>query len=100
MTDHEDGKLYRYDAASRTFDPVPDDDCYARALPGEPRFTLLGRDPEFYSLVLEWATRRGRDINCGERPMTDSSQVAVALATATNGANWRRENLGKWRNET
>ena len=28
-------------------------DCYVHALPDEPMFTLLGRDPEFKSLVTE-----------------------------------------------
>lgn len=100
MSDYEDGKLYVYDATSGTFHEaatLDPNDCYLRALPGEPRFTLLARDPDFYRLVNEWAVRRGRDISCGDRPTTDSSLVASALKTASNGAVWRRENLGKWR---
>ena len=30
-------------------------DCYAKALPDEPMFTLLARDPNFYEFVKLWA---------------------------------------------
>jgi aspartyl/asparaginyl beta-hydroxylase (cupin superfamily) len=33
-------------------------DCCVHALPDEPMFTPLGRDPEFKSLVTEWANLR------------------------------------------
>jgi hypothetical protein len=46
-------------------------DCYAKALPDEPVFVLLGRDPDFCRLVNEWAGKRAADIECGERPETD-----------------------------
>ena len=72
-------------------------DCYNRALPDEPRFTLLGRDPDFYDLVFEWATRRYRAINCGLRPESDRAQVDEAFRLARLGAEWRKNNDGRWR---
>ncbi len=72
-------------------------DCYAHALPDEPMFTLLGRDPDFERLVLKWARRRLRDINCGDRPESDRLMVTEAMQCATLGTVWRRTNFGKWR---
>jgi hypothetical protein len=67
------------------------------ALPDEPRFTLLARDPDFARLVREWAKRRIDDVNCGERPLADLAQVEEAHDIADAGEEWRRENPGKWR---
>jgi hypothetical protein len=72
-------------------------DCYANALPDEPMFILLARDPDFYRLVNEWADRRANDISCGERPDTDGHLVVEARMCASKGAHWRRANLGAWR---
>jgi hypothetical protein len=72
-------------------------DCYANALPDEPIFILLARDPDFYRLVNEWADKRDRDIQCGERPASDGPLVAEARLCAAQGAHWRRVNLGAWR---
>lgn len=72
-------------------------DCYANALPDEPMFILLARDPDFARLVKEWATKRARDIDCGERPDTDLAMVIEAKQCAAEGAEWRRRNMGKWR---
>ena len=72
-------------------------DCYANALPDEPMFVLLARDPDFHRLVNEWANRRQNDISCGDRPASDSSLVNEARICAAQGANWRRNNLGAWR---
>lgn len=74
-----------------------DDDCYFRALPSEPRFTLLARDPEFFSHVTRWAEQREIMIRCGERPDTDMVRVSEARMIATRGLEWRRNNLGLWR---
>jgi hypothetical protein len=72
-------------------------DCYANALPDEPMFVLLARDPLFFDLVLAWARNRARDINCGERPESDRRMVTEALDCALAGSQWRRDNDGKWR---
>jgi hypothetical protein len=75
-------------------------DCYAHALPDEPMFVLLARDPDFYRLVLKWGARRLSDIQCGERPLSDMAMVLEANDCAITGAEWRKNNLGKWRRPT
>jgi hypothetical protein len=72
-------------------------DCYANALPDEPMFVLLARDPDFARLVKKWAMRRLRDIECGERPESDLDMMPEAFKCASFGPVWRRNNLGAWR---
>lgn len=72
-------------------------DCYANALPDEPMFILLARDPDFMRLVNMWADKRMLDIRCGERPTTDVHLVSEAKNCALDGAAWRKNNMGKWR---
>jgi hypothetical protein len=72
-------------------------DCYDKALPDEPMFVLLARDPDFARLIHLWCERRNHDINAGERPVTDRALIIEAYACAADGAKWRRDNLGKWR---
>jgi len=72
-------------------------DCYANAMPDEPMFVLLARDPDFSRLVNEWADKRERDISCGERPKEDCALVIEARTCAAMGSNWRRMNNGAWR---
>lgn len=72
-------------------------DCYHRALPGEPCFTMLARDPEFYHFVMRWAEQRELDVRCGERPSEDMELVEEARRLAQRGSMWRRHNLGAWR---
>lgn len=72
-------------------------DCYEDALPDEPMFVLLARDPEFYALVDEWSKRRTLAVMCGDRPQSDMGMVREALDVAAAGAEWRTRNLGKWR---
>lgn len=72
-------------------------DCYENALPDEPMFVLLARDPDFNYFVQEWAARRVRDVLCGERPDTDMEMVNEAYSCAVAGQNWRKKNYGKWR---
>lgn len=74
-------------------------DCYGAALPDEPMFVMLARDPDFFRLVHAWATRRGQDVRSGVRPQSDMALVAEAEACAFEGERWRRMNNGKWRNE-
>lgn len=72
-------------------------DCYANALPDEPMFILLGRDPDFARLVRKWALNRKRDIDCGERPISDYDMANEAMTCAHDGEYWRKTNLGVWR---
>jgi hypothetical protein len=78
-------------------------DCYHTALPGEPRFTLLARDPEFAHLVMQWAAKREAAVLCGVAPDSDLMKVQEARALARAGRDWRkqraefRRNAGFWR---
>jgi len=74
-------------------------DCYENALPDEPMFILLARDPDFWRLVHKWARRRMKDIQCGQRPSSDVNMVAEAEECAWAGQKWRKENNGIWRKE-
>ena len=50
-------------------------DCYDAALPDEPSFHLLARDPDFRAAsARSWANKRERDIKCGERPLSDMAR--------------------------
>jgi hypothetical protein len=75
-------------------------DCYDAALPDEPMFVLLGRDPTFGILVREWANQRERDIECGDRPPGDRLMVKEARDLAQEGEAWRAANNGAWRGVT
>ena len=72
-------------------------DCYTNALPDEPIFVLLARDPNFNKLVRKWSEYRIYDINIGERPSSDMDMVTEAQECAFMGMNWRRDNYGIWR---
>jgi hypothetical protein len=72
-------------------------DCYANALPDEPMFILLARDPFAPFLIEDWATRRETSINQGMRPESDRPMVIEARQCAKNMREWRKENDGKWR---
>jgi hypothetical protein len=72
-------------------------DCYANALPDEPMFTLLARDPYAPWLLEEWAGERETQIENGRRPASDIAMVVEARQCAENMREWRRENDGKWR---
>jgi len=74
-------------------------DCYANALPDEPTFTLLARDPDFFRLVRKWAKRRSQDVQSGVRPQSDMTMVAEAEQCAYDGREWRRKNNGAWRKQ-
>ena len=72
-------------------------DCYERALPDEPMFVILGRDPDFFDLVSKWAKRRARMVARGLRPPEDMAMVHEAQVLAVEGLQWRIECDGKWR---
>jgi len=75
-------------------------DCHAKALPNEPMFVLLARDPDFQHIVTHWALRREQAINRGERPATDKEMVIEAIQCARDGAKWREDNFNKWKDAT
>lgn len=76
---------------------IDGDMCYAAALPDEPMFVLLARDPFAPQLVRDWAHQRQVDINNGERPAEDEAKVHEALEQAGRMESWRVANNGKWR---
>lgn len=74
------------------------DGCFARALPGEPMFTLLGRDRCAPEVIRFWADQRaqlGIDSENSECP----ENIADALETADAFEKWREENDGAWRGQ-
>ena len=73
-------------------------DCYANALPDEPMFILLARDPSAPSKVRAWAYDREKAIGHGNRPTADTPMVAEARQCADDMEAWRRANDGAWRN--
>ncbi len=70
-------------------------DCYTNALPDEPMFILLARDPAAPLLVKNWAIRRGNQITAGERPESDQAMVEEAYECADKMRAWRKANDGK-----
>lgn len=76
--------------------PGPND-CYARAMPDEPVFTLLARDPSAPGFIRAWAERRALEINIAHRPHSDRALVDEAMKCADEMEQWRVDNDGKWR---
>lgn len=72
-------------------------DCYKSALPDEPMFVLLARDPHAPELVEDWALVRMRQVRVGVRPLEDLKMVEEAQQCAKAMREWRIENDGKWR---
>lgn len=72
-------------------------DCYANALPDEPMFVLLARDPLFGKYVFRWGVDREMQISCGERPDSDYAMVQEAFVCSREGQKWRKNNMGIWR---
>lgn len=72
-------------------------DCYANALPDEPMFILLARDPMAPMLVQNWANARKQLIATGEKPLEDMALVDEAETCAAEMRAWRFNNEGKWR---
>jgi hypothetical protein len=72
-------------------------DCYANALPDEPMFVLLARDPSAPEIVEKWADARSQAIRLGRRSMCDIELVAEARNLANTMREWRKANDGKWR---
>jgi hypothetical protein len=74
-----------------------DEDCYSAALPDEPLFVLLARDPSAPDLVMQWAYHRRLDVASGKRPVEDDEKVMRALAIASQMRDWRTQHLGTWK---
>lgn len=78
-------------------------DCYAAALPDEPMFILLARDPSAPEMLRAWARRRRDDIfKAHDGPVPDDAKEDLRKATqaeaiADDMTVWRRDNLGRWR---
>jgi hypothetical protein len=72
-------------------------DCYANALPDEPLFVLLARDPSAPSRVEDLADYRELLIDSGDRPESDRALVEEARESAQKMRDWRKANDGKWR---
>lgn len=77
-------------------DPAQND-CYSRALPDEPIFTLLGRDLTAPACVKFWATHRESMIARGDAPNDDWKHIEEAREVAANMRSWRIDAKGKWR---
>lgn len=71
-------------------------DCYANALPDEPMFILLARDPAAPIAVASWTTARAKAIDAGDAPKADHEMIAEAHCCAMEMAEWRAANLGHW----
>lgn len=72
-------------------------DCYANALPDEPMFVLLARDPSAPDLLRMWALSREVAVIDGRRPESDRALVGEARECAEAMKAWRLANDGKWR---
>lgn len=74
-------------------------DAYTKALPDEPTFTLLARDPIAADLVWDWASRRLYDIERGLAPESDREKVAEARQCASNMRAWRERCVAQEKKE-
>lgn len=73
-------------------------DCYIRAMPDEPLFTVLARDVCAPEVVRFWAALRAIQVHQGDKPASDLTLVDEAKACADAMDRWRAENDGAWRN--
>lgn len=71
-------------------------DCYGEALPDEPMFVLLARDPDFKDVVEYWAWKRLHRYVHSNMESGDEAQIEEAMKCAAAGDRWRKDNLGKW----
>jgi hypothetical protein len=65
--------------------------CYGAALPDEPIFTILGRDPTFRATILYWMAQRG--IEGKNETEEDRDRITEAAKVADAGRDWRLKNL-------
>ncbi len=72
--------------------------CLAKALPDEPFFVLLARDPCAPAAICHWAELRAKASVEDDRPQ-DAEQLSEAFETAEKMAGWRNGNHGRWKRE-
>lgn len=72
--------------------------CLAKALPDEPMFILLGRDPSAPDAIRRWCELRALDSVSGEKRQ-DAEQLDEAFLTAEAMEAWRESNAGRWHQE-
>lgn len=75
------------------------DPCYDAALPDEPMFVLLARDPQAPQAVRDWAAQRAALIASGMRPASDMTKVMEASQLADRMVIWREDADESWRNQ-
>jgi len=78
---------------------IESDPCFVKAMPDEPAFVLLARDPMAPALVRLWVAARRVAIAEGARPMSDLQQVTLAELEAERMEAWRRDAEGSWRDQ-
>ncbi len=90
--EHGGAQIYNVWASELAFfaPPVPAADCYHRAAPNEPRFTLLGRDPHAAVLVNLWAIMRRI-----EADPDDQAKIENAELIANQMAEWVMGQYGR-----
>lgn len=71
--------------------------CYAKALPDEPMFILLGRDPDAPTTIRAWAGIREQRLIDEDKDGSEDEQIDAAVADAEAFEKWRADNDGKWR---
>ena len=76
---------------------IESDPCFVKALPDEPAFVLLARDPAAPAWVAQWAAFRRIEIHSGARPLSDLPQVEAAERIAHDMRTWRADADGAWR---
>lgn len=74
-----------------------DFDCYDKALPDEPYFCLLARDPLAPMLLRLWADQRRHDVLAGEYDKDDLRMCTEAELTADEMVAWRKIAAGIWK---
>jgi hypothetical protein len=72
-------------------------DCYSKALPDEPMFVLLARDPKAPQIIRKWVKRRTQLIAAGDAPASDIEMLTEAKKCAKDMEAWRKAHDGEWR---
>lgn len=67
-----------------------DYDCYANALPDEPMFVLLGRDPAAPAAIEAWASLREALVDAGFKPESDQAMIDEARDCAVEMRAWAK----------
>lgn len=63
-------------------------DCLAKALPDEPMFVLLARDPLAPELVRQWASRRSMTAETSEFAKLNEARTCAGAMEIWRAANW------------